>query len=42
MKSQLTEEAELDLIEAIQWYDERDSELGDDLLRCVFHEVLQQ
>lgn len=37
MKSQLTPEAELDLSEAIRWYDERDQELGDDLLRHVYH-----
>ena len=36
MKSRLTPEAELDLIEAIRWYDERDQELGDDFLRCVY------
>ena len=28
MKSRLTPEAELDLIEAIRWYDEGDQELG--------------
>lgn len=36
MKAKLTEEAELDLIEAIRWYDKRDPELGNDFLRCVF------
>ena len=36
MKSRLTPEAELDLIEAIRWYDTRDEELGDDLLRRVY------
>jgi hypothetical protein len=36
VKSRLTPEAELDLIEAIRWYDERDQELGDDFLRCVY------
>jgi toxin ParE1/3/4 len=36
MEARLTEEAELDLIEALRWYDERDPELGNDLLRCVF------
>ena len=36
MKSLLTAEAELDLVEAIRWYDERDQELGDDLLRRVY------
>jgi toxin ParE1/3/4 len=35
VKSRLTPEAELDLVEAIRWYDERDQELGDDLLRRV-------
>lgn len=37
MKSRLTPEAELDLIDAIRWYDERDQELGDELLRHVYH-----
>jgi toxin ParE1/3/4 len=36
VKSRLTPEAELDLIEAIRWYDERDQELGDDFLRRVY------
>lgn len=36
MKSRLTAEAELDLLEAIRWYDERDQELADDLLRRVY------
>jgi plasmid stabilization system protein ParE len=36
VKSRLTPEAELDLIEAIRWYDERDQELGDDYLRRVY------
>ncbi|MFY9610985.1 MAG: type II toxin-antitoxin system RelE/ParE family toxin [Blastocatellia bacterium] len=36
MKSRLTPEAELDLIEAIRWYDARDQELGDGLLRRVY------
>jgi len=36
VKSRLTPEAELDLIEAIRWYDERDQELGDDLLRHIY------
>ena len=36
MKSRLTPEAELDLVEAIRWYDERAQELGDDLLRRVY------
>jgi toxin ParE1/3/4 len=37
VNSRLTLEAELDLIEAIRWYDERDQELGDELLRQVYH-----
>ena len=36
MKSRLTPEAELDLIEAIRWYDARNPELDDDLLRQVY------
>lgn len=36
MKSRLTPEAELDLIQAIRWYDERGQKLGDDFLRCVY------
>ena len=36
MKSHLTPEAELDLIEAIRWYDERDQKLGDQLLRSLY------
>jgi toxin ParE1/3/4 len=37
VKSRLTPEAELDLIEAIRWYDERDQKLGDDFLRRIYH-----
>ena len=36
MKSRLTPEAELDLIEAIRWYDERDQKLGNNFLRRVY------
>lgn len=36
MKSRLTPEAELDLVEAIRWYDQRDPEIGDDFLRRVY------
>jgi len=36
VNSQLTPEAELDIIEAVRWYDERDQKLGDDLLRHVY------
>jgi len=36
VKSHLTPEAELDLIEAIRWYDERDQKLGDQLLRNLY------
>jgi plasmid stabilization system protein ParE len=39
VKSRLTPEAELDLIEAIQWYDERDPEMGDDFLRRVYQRI---
>ena len=39
MKSRLTPEAELDLSEAIRWYDERDQELGDDFLRNVYQRI---
>ncbi len=39
MKSRLTPEAELDLVEAIQWYDERDPEVGDDFLRRVYQRI---
>lgn len=35
MKARLTPEADLDAQQAIQWYDERDRELGDDFLRKV-------
>lgn len=39
MKSQLTPEAELDLKEAIRWYDERDQKLGDQLLRSLYRSI---
>ena len=35
MKARLTPEAELDAQEAIQWYDGRDRELGDEFLQKV-------
>lgn len=35
MKARLTPEADHDAQQAIRWYDERDSELGDDFLRKV-------
>ena len=35
MKARLTPEADNDAQQAIRWYDERDSELGDDFLRKV-------
>jgi hypothetical protein len=35
VKARLTPEADLDAQEAIQWYDKRDRELGDDFLHKV-------
>jgi toxin ParE1/3/4 len=35
VKARLTPEADYDAQQAIRWYDERDSELGDDFLRRV-------
>ena len=35
MKARLTPEADLDAQHAIQWYDERDPNLGDEFLRKV-------
>ena len=35
MRARLTPEANLDAQRAIQWYDERDPEIGDDFLRKV-------
>ena len=35
MKARLTPEADFDAQHAIQWYDERDHELGDDFLQKV-------
>jgi len=35
VKARLTPEADLDAEHAIQWYDERDPELGDDFLRKI-------
>ena len=35
MKARLTPEADLDAQQAIEWYDQRDRDLGDDFLRKV-------
>ncbi len=35
MKARLTTEADQDAQQAIDWYDERDNELGDDFLRKI-------
>jgi toxin ParE1/3/4 len=35
VKARLTPEADLDAQHALQWYDQRDRELGDDFLRKV-------